>query len=102
MDSERMRHLHDRFTRGEDLSPPEADELRQWYEDEDQAEAAELARVADGVRLYAVRGEVASAVSRLAETAGEIQNLHVTNEQLRQEIDTYRQQLAAQSPAHVV
>lgn len=102
MASQRMRQLHDRYTRGEELSPAEAEELRQWYDAEDQAEAAELTRVDDGLRLHAVREEVASAVSRLADTAREIQTLYAANEQLRQEIDTYRQQLATQPPAHFV
>ena len=102
MASERMRQLHDRHTRGEELSPQEAEELRRLYEAEDQAEAAEFARGGDASHLHALREEVASIVSRLAESANKIPDLNAANEQLRREIDTYRRQLAVQPPVHLV
>jgi predicted nucleic acid-binding Zn-ribbon protein len=102
MTVERMRQLHDRCTRGAELSPQEAEELKQWYAAEDRAEAAELSSAGDAPRLQDLRREVASAVSRLAETANKIRDLHVANEELRREIDKNRQELAAQPPVHLV
>jgi hypothetical protein len=100
MTSERLRQLHDRYTRNDELSSSELEELNAWYAAEDRAEAAELSAAVDPPHLQVLRSEVAAAVSRLSEMAVKIRELCIVNEELRGEIVRYRQELAKLPTVH--
>lgn len=93
MNTQAMLELHDRATRGAGLSAAERAQLRQWYAEQDQAEAEMLARAP--VRQTArLRAELDDAMAQLVAVSQHIQSQSTENESLRSEIAALERRLA--------
>ncbi len=96
MDEIPVQKLHSRFTRGEVLTEEERSQLNAWYERQDRAEAAMLAASASSplATLNDLRGELATALTRLREETQRIQAQTDGNEVLRRENAVLSERLA--------
>ncbi|MCS7055127.1 MAG: hypothetical protein NZM18_02980 [Thermoflexales bacterium] len=85
--------LHDRFTRGESLTPEEQAALQAWYVQEQQEElhALNLSPLPD---IVALQDQVRRTLKQLAELLTTIERLEAENAALRQENAHLRAQLA--------
>lgn len=86
--------LHDKATRGVELSPAGKAELEAWYAEQDRQEAAELAGFHPASNIESLRAQVENATARPLAVSQQIQTLSVQNEDLRREIVLLKQQLA--------
>lgn len=93
LSDKRGKEVHDRFTRGQPLSPEEQRELEAWYAAQDGAEMAELNSPASKPSA-SLQAKVDGVLKQLAATTQRIQELTAENEALRREIATFRHQLA--------
>lgn len=85
--------LHDRATRGEVLTQEERTVLEAWYHRQDEAEMR-LLQSGGTVLLSDTLGDIQAVLSRIKETASQIQALDLQNASLRQEIAAVQQRLA--------
>jgi hypothetical protein len=85
------KQLHDRATRGEELSAEEQSQLKDWYTAQDQTEA-DLLRLID-YSASQLQAQVNSALTQLATVAGRIQEIASENDALRAENASLRQRL---------
>jgi hypothetical protein len=85
--------LHDRATRGEELTPAEQEQLAVWYAGQDSAERDALP-LEDVEDVAALQTQVQAATKQLAIVTGRIQGVTAENETLRREITALRQRLA--------
>jgi len=88
--------LHDRATRGQPLTQEEADALRAWYAQQDQAELAQIVS-GPGPNLASLQEQVDQALVQLARIAQRLRRLEQENAALRRENARLRAQLAIQS-----
>lgn len=88
--------LHDRATRGQPLTQDEADALRAWYAQQDQAEMAQIVS-GPGPELASLQEQVDQALAQLARIAQQIRRLDRENAALRRENARLRAQLAGQA-----
>jgi hypothetical protein len=79
------KQLHDRATRGIELSAAEQAELDAWYARQDAAESARLAATQPSPTLEKLRAEIGEAVSRLRVVTQQIEAQAAENERLRRE-----------------
>jgi len=86
------KQLHDRATRGQDLSPEEQEQLAAWYAAQDRAEMAELGLPASETTA-SLQAQINAVLAQLASTTRQIQELTEENKALRREIAVVRQQL---------
>jgi hypothetical protein len=96
----RAQQLHDKATRGVELTAQEQAELDAWYAAEDAAEQQLLGASAAAPSLVAVQAQVAGAVAQLQVATQQVAELMRGNTALREEIATLQQRLA-QRPAPV-
>ena len=93
MADEVERRLHDRATRGEDLSPEEQECLDAWYQAQDQAEAEQL-----GVDVEptpeSLEARIDATLRQISEATERIRNVAAENKGLRREIAALRLELA--------
>ncbi len=93
MSDELEKRLHDRATRGEDLSPEEQERLDAWYEAQDQAEAEQL-----GVDVEpapeSLEARIDSTLRQIIDATERIRMVTAENKGLRSEIATLRLELA--------
>jgi hypothetical protein len=95
--------LHDRATRGEDLTSEEQKLLEDWYSAQDRAEDEVLGLATKGgPAADSLRPQVDSALTQLTTVTGHINTLAKENERLRQENALLRLQLAEQPAAQTV
>jgi hypothetical protein len=88
------KQLHDRATRGENLSSSEKDQLTAWYAAQDAAESMHLALPEDFAPGPDVQDQIDGIVQSLTLATQTIQTLERENAALRGEIATLRQQVA--------
>ena len=94
-----LRQLHDKATRGEELSSTERQQLDSWYARQDENEHAELVSKSDGETTAKLQAEVDSAVGQLSAVTQQIQALTTANESVRREISELQQRLVQQTRA---
>ena len=90
--------LHDRATRGLQLSTEEQLALAQWYQFQDNQEAEQFASGNKVGSLAPIRSEIAAVTARLREAAVQIDTLTAQNDALQHEIIVLQNQL----PPHTI
>ena len=95
---ERVRHLHDKFTRGGTLSAEEQAQLDAWYAEEDQREGVVLSPAGASPRLAVLHTQVETALAQLLTVTQRIQTLTAQNDTLRREIAVLQRQLPLAAP----
>lgn len=91
------RQLHDRATRGEELSKEDQILLDTWYEAQDRAEMKSLNLAAtDEAKTTKLQKEIDTVLIQLRTATKRIQEITRENDMLRQEIARMRQQLTQQ------
>lgn len=91
--------LHDRATRGEELTPEEQVQLEAWYAAQDASEMADLNLPATDQEAAALQAAIDSALTEIAAVAGRIRRTAAENERLRAENAELRRRLALQGAA---
>lgn len=86
--------LHDRATRGENLTDEESRQLEAWYTVQDRTEAMTLDLTASSTSLAALQSRVDSVLAQLSLVSQRIQQIAGENDTLRHEIAILRRQLA--------
>lgn len=94
--NEKGQQLHDRVTRGEELSPEEKQLLEEWYAVQDQAEADLLGLNEQEPFQVQLQAQIQEALAQLVKTANRIQQIASEIEVIRKENATLRRQLAQQ------
>ncbi|MGC4043671.1 MAG: hypothetical protein QM758_07675 [Armatimonas sp.] len=89
--------LHDRATRGESLTEAEQARLKQWYEEQDAAEAAMLAAHRPIIASDNIAADLPAVLAKIRETAANIETLHQQNAVLRAEIAAVQKRLTAKA-----
>ncbi|MBT9316490.1 hypothetical protein [Leptothoe spongobia] len=92
-------HLHDRATRGEQLTSEEQQQLDAWYAEQDVAEMSLLQEPDSPTNLATIHLQIETVLSQLAAVAEHIQQLTSENQQLRTEISVLQQQLVSAQSA---
>jgi predicted nucleic acid-binding Zn-ribbon protein len=87
--------LHDRATRGEELTTEEHKQLENWYALQDSAESSLLKSATAAPDVSELRAQVEVVLSQLTAITQRIQQVMVENEKLRREIVALHQQLAS-------
>lgn len=85
--------LHERATRGEQLSAEEQAQLEAWYAVQDEAEAA-LLGPGEVREIDSLEAQVESAAAQLSSVTARIQQVMAENQALRREVAALRKQLA--------
>jgi hypothetical protein len=89
--------LHDRLTRGEQLSIEEQGQLESWYETQDNLESNILGTTAEKKTIVKLQAQIEVALTQLIAITNRIQEVASENEMLRQEISNLRHQLVDSS-----
>jgi len=100
MSDDNLRQLHDKATRGEQLSPEEQARLEDWYAKNDQEESGELSASSDPEGATEIRCKLDEAMSELTAASQRVRELTADNDTIRREIGVLRHQLAQQSAPH--
>jgi hypothetical protein len=87
------RALHDKATRGLDLSREEQTQVNAWYQAQDSAESEALGLANDSVAPD-LESQVADVLTRCALLTQRIQELTAENDALRQENDALREHIS--------
>lgn len=88
--------LHDRATRGEELSAKERTQLEIWYSAQDVAEQKYLGMESNADSVTTLRADIEAALSRLETLTSQVHVTSNENERLRSEIQILRRQVAMQ------
>lgn len=88
--------LHDRATRGEQLSPENQMQLEAWYAAQDRVEMEILSGTMQAKDSALLQTQVDAAMEQLATLSQRIQKTAAENAALRREITMLRRRLAAQ------
>jgi hypothetical protein len=86
--------LHDRATRGEQLTSDEQAALDAWYMQQDQAESQLLIAQAPAETAVQLRAQLAAAAAQLESVSQHIRAVLAENEHVRHEITVLQRQLA--------
>ena len=86
--------LHDKATRGRQLSAEEQAYLDQWYAAQDQEESAILVATSPPQSLTELQERVNASLAHFPIVTQRIQALGAANDALRQEIAEYKRKLA--------
>lgn len=97
MTNTRLQTLHDRATRGEQLTADEQAALDAWYAQEDQAESHLLLARTPLETATQLRAQVAAAAAQLEAVSQHIRAVLAENEQVRREIALLQHQLTQPS-----
>ena len=95
-----MQQLHDKATRGIELSASEQAQLEAWYAAQDQTESETLASPQSMHTIGALQAQVDAALGQLASISSQIQTLATQNAALRKENKALHQQLAQTATNH--
>jgi hypothetical protein len=96
MEETQLQHLHNRATRGEQLTTEEQTALNEWYAQQDQAESLILHGSAISGPVSDLKVQVANAATQLAVVTQHISEVIVENQHLRDEVAALQQRLAQQ------
>ena len=88
------RQLHDRATRGEELSVEEQSQLQKWYAARDRAESDMLNIIVPDRSVTALQAQVDSALQQLAAITHRLQEIAAENDSLRNENAELRREVA--------
>ena len=91
--------LHDRATRGVELTAEEQAQLNEWYAQRDRAEAAALSRPTSAQPLDALHAQVDRVMVQLGDVTQRIPTLSAENDAVRKEIAELQRRLASKSTA---
>jgi hypothetical protein len=94
--------LHDRATRGLQLSLAEQAQLEAWYAQQDEAEHQLLHTRAATLPTSVLQGQIKLALTQLATVTQRIQELTLQNEELRREVAALKLQLTQHLAAQAV
>lgn len=92
--------LHDRATRGEELTVEEQVELDQWYADQDDAEATLLHVSSSTYENSKLKGQVHETLEQLRVITERIQALSDENDAIHQEIADLQQRIVYRPTSH--
>ncbi|HAA33213.1 MAG TPA: hypothetical protein DCE56_42695 [Cyanobacteria bacterium UBA8553] len=87
--------LHDRATRGQELTIGEHKQLEDWYALQDSAESSLLESATTEPDVSELRTQVEVVLSQLTAITQRIQQVTLENESLRREIAALHQQIAS-------
>jgi hypothetical protein len=87
------KQLHDKATRGVELTPEEQARLQAWYARLDEEESQQLANTALPSELAALRQQVQATLLEIIAVSQKVQALNKENEDLRKEILALQQRL---------
>jgi septal ring factor EnvC (AmiA/AmiB activator) len=90
---ELARQLHDRVTRGDELSAEELVQLEHWYALQDRAESDVLGVTAAEKTSATLQARIDTTLAQLTAVTKHIQEITAENEALRREITALRHQL---------
>jgi predicted nucleic acid-binding Zn-ribbon protein len=90
----RFQTIHDRATRGEQLTTDEQAALDSWYAQEDRAESQLLLAQTPSETATQLHTQVAAAAAQLEAVSQHIRAVLAENEQVRHEIILLQRQLA--------
>jgi peptidoglycan hydrolase CwlO-like protein len=85
--------LHDRATRGEQLSEAELSQLDEWYAGRDSVESTELGLRPIENRVSDLQTQIDAALAQLSAITRRIQEVAAENDLLRQEIAALRRRV---------
>jgi hypothetical protein len=91
--------LHDRATRGVELTAEEQAQLNEWYAEQDRAEAAVLPRPTSAQPLDALYDQVNRVMVKLGDMIRRIQTLSAENDAARKEIAELQRRLTSKLAA---
>ena len=100
MSDDTLRQLHDKATRGEQLSPEERARLGAWYTKNDQEESGELSASSEPKEASEIRRKLDEAMAELSAGSQRVRELTADNDSIRREIGDLRRQLARQTTSH--
>jgi|tagenome__1003787_1003787.scaffolds.fasta_scaffold16845810_1 uncharacterized protein YPO0396 len=93
IDQDQAMQLHDRVTRGLELSMEEQAALAAWYAQQDQAESASLAGKPASELVEELRAQIDATLSRLRQVTEQIEAQVSENERLRRDNAVLQQEL---------
>lgn len=93
------KQLHDRATRGQQITVEERNLLAEWYRRLDEEEARQFAEAASASTASVARAEIDKLLAQLVLSAQRLQVVAAENTKLRQEIEDLRRQLAQKQTA---
>jgi len=93
IDQDQAMQLHDRVTRGLELSMEEQAALAAWYAQQDQAESASLAGKPASELVEELRAQIDPTLSRLRQVTEQIEAQVSENERLRRDNAVLQQEL---------
>ena len=96
---DKAKQLHDRATRGIQLSAAERAALEAWYAQQDVAENEVLARPQPSRSLEALRAEIGEALARLRVVTQQLEAQTAENERLRRENTVLQHELSERRAA---
>ncbi|MDM8518873.1 hypothetical protein QUF64_02410 [Anaerolineales bacterium HSG6] len=88
--------LHDRFSRGETLTPQEHQHLESWYAYQDGLEMTQLQTMPVVPSITLLQEKIETLLQQLITVTQQIRELMAENEQLRQNNAALRHQLTEQ------
>ncbi len=91
--------LHDRATRGVELTAEEQAQLNEWYAQRDRAEAAVFSQPTSAQPLDALHAQVGRVMVQLGDVTKRIQTLSAENDAVRKEIVVLQRRLVSKSAA---
>lgn len=100
MSDDIFRQLHDKATRGEQLSREDQARLDEWYTKNDHEESGELSVSSDPDEAAEIRRRLDQTMAELSAASQRVHQLTEDNESIRREITDLRRQLAQRSASH--
>lgn len=88
--------LHDRYTRGEELTTKEQQALGAWYDEQDKVERMLLTQKKAPADSAALRIQLEAAIKQLALVSRQIDEVMLANDALRRDIIHLQTQLVPQ------
>jgi hypothetical protein len=96
MEDTQLQHLHDRATRGDQLTTEEQTALNEWYARQDQVESQLLHGLAISGSVVDLQSQVAATAVQLEVVTQHIREVMTENQHLRDEVAVLQQRLAQQ------
>lgn len=94
------KELHDRQTRGDQLTSEEQEQLDQWYQEQDEAEGSHLGQQVATTDISALREQLDNAITQLSLVSEHITEVMRANAMLRDDIAQLQHKLRRESIGH--